>query len=684
MMKYIILLLFTLNLSAIFAADDDPSIKVAPEEQELFLEAIKEKQVSDQLLGSDLLADCKTSPDYTNAPDTSTPPVLSKNDVLRKCVDEKLNSVSDDDMKKLSKKLDLGSYDKEAAKSTKTIREYLNQRLSEAIYGVDKDQNGKLKALKERKVVDHGIYYQLYMEQIGKNTLLAVSQYCLENFGFKNPTYMVDVEFPEKEGDPAAIRTYEVIKPADPVNKPNLYSINPTYENRNENLKKVPGISFKAFWESENDIKEYEVCASEKLSDCKNQTNSRTVHMIEQLKLAEFQLGKSSKEMFFTKHRYQFCATQVLKNMCEIYKCRNVYDNNSDNQTISKCSDSYKISVGRDVNDKGIQEVGLKSYETKGQLACNIMGQLEDYRNMLKLTQEGKEKFKKDLASLTKLERNVIGDVYSGSGNGEKKLTELTSISAKELTEKVSEIAGSAEDAAELRSNCMEGEGDDLKLIDGWEKNEACKVFKPTLSKDKFENIQAEAEAQAVVYLKKFKDLNSEEEVKKFIEENGLQNILKNKDVSSMSADQLKKLIEEHYKAEKVSQLDAIKQKFANEVEMLEKPKDKAEEQSNESKQQNIATKTVEEMEQHRKRIESLFQYSNIVSSYLDVQVDQGKSLGANTTGREMEADNIIKDDSEKYVSEFGETGASGSSGGEMDYVQVLDQILNEPEDPKK
>ena len=100
-----LLLIFTVSFSALGQEKKKVSKKpaVSSVEVESFLEALKEKEVEKQLLGSEQFKECK-----------------SKNtdiDALRLCIAEKLNKLDDATITALGEKFNLSAFDKKASKS---------------------------------------------------------------------------------------------------------------------------------------------------------------------------------------------------------------------------------------------------------------------------------------------------------------------------------------------------------------------------------------------------------------------------------------------------------------------------------------------------------------------------------------------------------------------------------------
>ncbi|MBD64705.1 MAG: hypothetical protein CME62_05835 [Halobacteriovoraceae bacterium] len=679
-------ILFTFILIQTSWAQTNPTpsaaAEVDPREVNLFLEAVTEKNVERQLLESPQFERCKNSLGESTGELTS-----DERTALRTCVAEEFAKLDDSAIEQISDRLNLGSFDKTAAKSTKSIREYLNERLSNAIYGEETDANGKLKALKDRKAVNHDIYYQLYQEQIGKNTLLSISQYCLENFGYENKLNIVD---------PNLNKYYPVIN-SDGSEIPGItYGdlTNGIHPQDSPSDKKVKGTlrvnadgSSVFIW---SNAKEYTVCSGQ--ADCSsNSSKKRSVEQIDGLKKMELKLGAQSPDQIFIKKRYVFCATQVIKNMCEKYKCKNAYNSSNLPQgdpntigTLRYCSVTLGVTPENrtDANLTAEGQVAalsdLSNNNMEGQLACNLQERLREFRAAYNLTKETQEDFRE--SAVVSANFNSGQQVFDGSGrNGNKSVDELTSIASSEFGD-VEELKNSEDTAQELRDNCFEDNGSGGRVLkDGAEDDKKCAPIIASLNKESFQELQNDAEAETAVLIGQVDKLSdNKEEIQEFVTKNGLETVITAEEIETLDASQIQERIKSYYRTRKLSELDAIRQRFDAEVRLetvaSETPTPGA------STKDEVAEKAVENIETHKQRVQNLYQYSNVVSSYLSLKdADNNVIEGSNTTGRNMEMDNPLDDETESILEQYtgGSEQASTSNGsGGFQYVDFLDQVL--------
>src|SRR5690606_7042060 len=96
----------------------------------------------------------------------------------------------DEQIKKITDSLGLEGFNVNATQSAISMRKYLKERLDQAIYGT---KNTDITNFKESQYVGHEVFYDLYETQLGKNVLLEVSSYCLENLREKKGTKLVPI-----------------------------------------------------------------------------------------------------------------------------------------------------------------------------------------------------------------------------------------------------------------------------------------------------------------------------------------------------------------------------------------------------------------------------------------------------------------------------------------------------------
>lgn len=688
-MNFKYLIFISLSFQAL--AQEAPSSK----EVETYLEAINDKKIEEQLLATDKFSSCK---EISNNDGLTREEKISK---FEKCMKNELNGsgknselkYTDEEIEQLAKTLDMRSFNKEASKTATSIKEYLTLRLRKALFGVEDLEKSNFK---DRNFVNHDVFYNLYAEQIGKNTLLEVSRYCLENFAVGSSTNLYwakKVEVTNDDGTKSeeikvqVVPSFELNKvdptPSDGVE---TYADNiASLENLKQTYDKLDSLSTKSFSElalskkSNKSPIETVVCNLKSKKECddlyKAQDRSnqefKTLAQIEALKNAEYNLAQivgGGDPRLLLEANYMFCASSVIKNMCEIYKCNNVYKD----ELAKDCERNYGIkSPPQDPSDTGKQ-------------ACAVLQRLTDYRSALKVTKDIIAENRQMGSSRTGFK---LGDVYKGKyeSQGKDTVDRLTSISSQELTNKVSDINDSETYAEELKKTCLDENG---VLIPGAiEKNKDCELLASKLNDEKFQNIQEKeisvSELQKERLLKLGEDA-SLEDLMKFLKENGMSEyIIQEKDgtysgkfAEMAKAGETKKIVDAviaEIETRKKTTIEGIKERFYSQTKIKAKP----ENAEDNIKFENLAAEeALADIETHKRRVKALFEYSNIVSSYLSLSDEQGQKIGENSTVREVELANQDTDTISKYFTDSSAGSSAGSSASNIDYLQAIDAVI--------
>lgn len=110
---------------------------------------------------------------------------------IQTCFSEKLKGKSKEQLQALSDKLGLQDYKLVQGQNVQDITQYLSDRLYKAMKGVDRSEE-KFFTLKNKKLVDQRVYFDLYRTQLTKNALFEISRFCFTHFRYKptpqNPT----------------------------------------------------------------------------------------------------------------------------------------------------------------------------------------------------------------------------------------------------------------------------------------------------------------------------------------------------------------------------------------------------------------------------------------------------------------------------------------------------------------
>lgn len=684
--NFILFTLFFLSMN-IFAQEENSMPKKDPfeKETELAVSRIKEQEVEKQIMeSSELLKGCKEKETLTDK---------------ENCIKEKVENMDPGEVEKLSKNLDLESFDKQAAKSTTSIKDYLSKRIENALRGSPKDKSVKEMNLKDLKFVDHAVYATLYRSQIGKNILLEVSNYCLANLGLKN--------HPETLVSPCltgSCNTKNVQVTFDANNKQNValnsqvinvgWDVNAKKEDPTKaGVKSLSYINLGSnFWK--DNAFEYSTCDETSVNgNSSNNCNakySKPTGLLEKLKDVEFSLGGE-----YLKEKVSFCSLVVVKNMCEKYRCTHVYSKKTDTQIDPKtgvgknqkfCSEELGIDITRvDPLDKIPTENTFKSdgtidVDVSGIKACALVERLKEYRRVVAALDEI-DKFNKDNKGKARGlslgdSKAFKGQYNGGSGSGEKSIEEITTISSKEFAEVE---FNKGQDLEELKKKCFQG---GVLAQD----KECQELSANLLDAKKSDNISAEMEAETEVYLKRVQELakaNDKESLNEYLRQNGLERYID----SELTEQQLADLISDQYKSERAALKSAMMEKYKK----LTQPDPNATNQGSQSNDQQLvktAEETIANMEQQKAKIKTLVQYNNIITSYMGASIGEGdnKQDTELTYQREIEMDNLAKSKDQKDIdnvatyNEYFKDSSQGQSGSANTNLQVdlnfIDSLL--------
>ncbi len=639
MMKLI--LLFILTVSVVAAPKKDE----AKEEVDLAVSAIYEKRNEDQIVeGNELLKSCKSEfkDDINGAED---------------CINKAIKNFKEEDLEKIADKIKLGSYDTKASKSAKTIREYLSERMSNALRGAPKNGVKEI-SIRDMKFVDHAVYAKIYRSQIGKNILLETTNYCLSNFGYKGePGYLVTpvgVPIAGPDGDFGSTQAI-AIKEAGKVQ--DTASITGAVEVSKLNSKKYETIDWStvkptqvstdsSFWKEK--ATEFELCdeMKEDSGECKYEDKKvRSSSIVSAFKDFEFDIGPD-----YMKSKISFCTQHVVRNMCEVYRCRNVYTTTSKKEALDYCTE-----LGMNVTyTSQITPLPTDGDEAAGIKACGLVDRLKEYRKVIGA-----------LGEIDKLnDSSKVGDkgfaitstfskTYNG-GKGEKSIEDITTIASAEF--KDVKFVDEAE-LQKLKDECFVGGEFDSS-------NKDCEVLvKNELDEEKSLSIRAEMEAETSAYLERvnqLKEKNDKEGLLEFLKEQGL-----DAKYGDLEPEELAKLIEDQYKSQRASLKKSMMDKY-NKTRDAGKgaPTDEAKATAKAEALADVAKSNVVNMEKEKEKLETLLQYNNILTSYLGATIGSGDDKVETTLSyqRQIELDQGNDEFVDKYETYFDDQGASQST----------------------
>lgn len=623
----------------------------------IYVTALREQDIEAKILNSPIMQECQGRISQAQSQGDAT------KGELRECFEQVMNAADDEDVEKLAGDFNLDSLNFEATKSAEAIREYLSHRLSSALYGKDYEK----KRLREKRLVGQNQFLKLYKAQISKNLVMEISQYCLENVGVvANPGALLLFEQDPQDSQKRQLFKVDLFQ-KDSENK--TYSAidpSPSLEQRR------PIATGANFWDQ---IAEYRYCPSfddDRQSPCWYE-NARNQEMISALKEKELELAAGHDPKVLGQ-RYLFCSTQIVKNMCEIYRCNNVYTTESLEKNRKRCLSEYGINVTRQSSSFSLEVSDQAS--KKGQLACGLISKVETYKKTLEAIEEI-EQGNKELKDYTGIDMVEAG-FHAGAYDGTKKtdslsIDEVTSISSKELVNEAQELKNINEDLKDLKQKCIDANSGALNAQDP-----DCAELSNGINAQNMAQIEVATEAQTEAYLRRVRELNEEndpEKLKEFLIKHGLHEYVEKMD--EFPVNELVKLIEDKYRSERQALINNMKDRFYAQTRIKKENEDKSGQNISQ-----VATEQIDEIEKHTQRLETLINYSNIVSSYLELK-DENDPSGetfANTGSRAVEAQGYqehASDEAAKYDIYFQDTQSStDNAAGFSAQGSFIDSIL--------
>jgi len=598
-MKYLILL--TLLFSNLLFAES---------EEEHYLRSIKEVEVEGQILEQIEQGDCKKN--AQNIKDLE-----ARNTQIRNCFQNKLDSLGEEEVREFSKNINLKSYDLQATKDVPSTRKYLSERLEKAIHGKDYDPTKNRLKAKQRKYIDQSDFIKMYKAQVGKNILLEISQYCLENLRNKNGDHY---KVPCKNEPPGAKWSGCMLASED----------SPIWNELKE-------VEFK-----------YDKSTTEKEKSQENINNEKQIQK-------EFKRGPE-----YLKVKYAFCTTAIDK------MCRR-YDNIKRSKEIKK-NESFQIREDIDYNKVKYnrEEVDIKLADDKGgklvgRKACLLEARLKDYRKNLQVLDLTEEAFNKMKNATSGYDNEVFGQIYKGiygDKQDEKSIDEITTITSRDVG-----LSLDTEKNKEEFEVCEKAGFD----------SEECATF-VNKDEEEFKNVEVEFEATTALKLKEMEKLKNDE-IKNYLNQNAMSNYLKKFEEGTLTEDQIKEIIQQKYKSERLALINELRDKL-NQNTLQKSPDPKA---NQDAEKNDILTKVKNEIEGKKDRLENLFRYSNVITSYLEIAGEDGEENSQNVTGLKEEL-RIAQEENEgeEYFENLSidDQNVSDSNQAVFVNINVIDQLL--------
>lgn len=625
-----------------------------------YITSLQAREDENAILNSDKYQQCYNQ--HKNLEETN---ISDFNTEMNECIRDTIASASKEELESVASSMSLRSFDFEKTKTSEDLKEYLSARIYNAIHGENSYENKKIK---EMKFVDQRIFFDLYEAQIHKNIMLEFAKYCLENVGFKNdsssagdPTLFLSFkaknEFAQnvKEGkasieDISTLYHYNVaIEDSEKTRDENV-----VYKNTQDLDDIQNSVTEKQFNKGDFNkyFKEFNYCprtikgtSTETKENPCHVENARSSGLVKLLKDFELHLGKTKNSNTGKigeglANRFLVCSKLVMPTMCEAFRCRNTYDWSQDGQDnfVGKKIKFCKENLGITQKDETNKE---------GKIACNLVNKIVDYKKTLDLIKAQKENLANDFQVGKGYNLDVAfkkGKYQGGRGDGEKSIDEITSISSKEISTQVDQISSNSEVAQDLRERCIDDNG---QLLVNDPECQNLDVDIDALRKARF---QAEAEKEA--YLRRVREFQqnggTDEDLKGFLIDNGL---AENEEaaeemIQNMSEEEVLSIVENKYKSDREAIISNMNDKL---YEIINKSR-------NEVVRGDFATDQINELEDNSQRIETLFNYTNIVTSYVSLEDQNSGTVTTNSRARRIESegyDEFAEENERQQYEEF-------------------------------
>lgn len=480
-MKLLILPFLIFSLFAEEAPLKDKSEK-DPTKDKVVVSNLKKREVEKSLQDNEKLKKCKNKP--TSALQTV-------------CIDEMVQGLGPKELEAIAKDLGESAFRVEGGARSESIKNFMKQRISKLIYGEKKDTN----SANPPKVVDHDIYREIYKSQLGKNMLLDINTYCLENIGFDKPLTMLSID---------ATGSFGKATVSDLGDASNVIGAS----------KQVSSFIKK--------INEYTLGDENRNTTTDFYRSSKTLNL---LKRASIKIYEKDEDL--GRKLGSFCRRQMIPAMCLRYKCNTTKNLILDEDL--KCKDLL-VSYTKNPNDQN------------GKIACALTAKLESYKKTFVELEKQKDfsKSQEQSASFSQAS-DIVKSEY-------EKIDEITSVGSKELVNEVEALKNVDENVQEIQDKCSS----DADL-----ESEFCKDLITSLSAQNEGDILVENELANAVYEQRLLNAGNvgKDELKEFLEKNNLLDKYGDQ-LDSLDPSKLAQIIANDYKTKKNALKDTMMDKL--------------------------------------------------------------------------------------------------------------------------
>jgi hypothetical protein len=599
-------LIFALLIST-FAVAQDPGVTLSDQEiSNKLVSVAKDIENQNILAGATQLQPCRD--DFQRRARQPGTTERDNIDALERCLGGK---ISPSDAAALSDSLSLQAFKLIPSKTVQNVTKYLTKNLYRELTGVDIEEADTAKKLqsmkfKTMKQVDHKVFFDLYKNQIAKNVLYEVSRFCLQDFRNKKPGSGTQTTFIQHWNNLDAF--------ADGQDPKAVYSIT----------------------ELTDDSTNYQFLDTNTSSKTPAPQTAQTGYaeiMRNVFNTRDIPDSKRLSKFFF------FCG-QKINELCQ--------------KREDSCQNT-NVSSGRSCAP-GI-----------GEKACLTKSRLVAFRSALKDTDKVVEDFMTNGGTDVSiaLKSDQIIRRYTGGGNGDKSLNELTNEASAAF------FKANENESTQEASDCIQKGGSNCERFEIVDDSE----------------VRIEANTNIAYTVKREAELQRVRELK------------------AMAGDDLKKYLEAHYpdlKPDDSDLINKISHRWDSERQaMIDEIKKKIGERQISSaaanttvspgltKREDTAKKNARDVLTEKTRLAQVVFFNNVISSSLDLKTTSGTSLGRNIQALNNEVDSaeelqpgLFTDLKSRLGTQPGSSTSQMAGNETVTNLEFLDQFIGVQPDP--
>lgn len=605
-MKALLLFLLLPSLTSVGHAvtvENELSIQQRNELSNRFVTSIKEAEIDSKMLQVDQIRQIVEKNKITDADvkagSSSTQPKI---DAAKLEFEQAFKNLNEDQVKQLAEKLNLDSYEFVKGKDSKAMMEFFSKRIQNAVYGTG--ATGQALQLKEKVAVDHKIYNELYITQLGKNILLEISNYCYNNIspdGVAAPASKAAfdkwVQILGFSGSPP-VKTCDLSVKRDLMGGCIASVTDDIPTSPATSPSTTPGSTPDPYLE-----------LSQKMSGLPGNLAPKVLH-----------------DMFVM-------CIRIIPALCEV----NTY-----------CNATNKTPWSGDPLMTGYSCPSAPT--KKGELSCVVQSRLKTHRTNLEIAQKSKDQYEKEYDGVKEAKHQIMLEKdrgkYDTSINGERSIESISSLTSQDLNELAEKVAKETEDQF-TKDQC-----------DKTPETKECQAFFSNVDQaTRLKNSQLGYTAATELEKKRIDLLGQnlqEDKIKEYLMQKGYVDLAEKMNSSNLT--EIVAIAKERFEAEREASFSAMSNAF--ERKQILDP-------NNASQKATTAAQVKADIKNKTSNTTQLMLYNNIVTSYLTIEIGNNKSKNSQVLERENRALGKAENVDASALTFFSNLGDSkGNSGG--------------------